>query len=293
MSVGANRVIFAVAISAFASGCASQDIPQAYRGRLFERVSPLGPAQGPTGFVGPVLGPGSYSPAAYGEIHKVECAVTTVREHLSPLTKDGVSFRLNVYVRFSPDCSDEGVQTILSVLPVDENNSVTADKVYQTYVQPAISEAVREVIAPVKAAELNERRAEVIANIRRRFLEMVAQRDRHIAVVHEVDLSDFTFPSDIQKANNERALQAVLRDKAVNERDRVAAEIEAAEMRLEQKTGARAAPAVAAPATPPATPPAAAPPAPAQPAPAPVAGAADAVDDNPYKESTPPNQPNM
>ena len=64
---------------------------------------------GRTGFYGQVLGPGTYFTGTYDELHKVECSTMTVREPLWALTKDGVQFGLNVYVRFSPDCSDTGV----------------------------------------------------------------------------------------------------------------------------------------------------------------------------------------
>ena len=163
----------------------------------------------------------------------------TVREPLKALTKDGVQFGLNIYVRFSPDCSDEGVNTLLTALPVDQNNSVTAAVVYQTYVQPAVDEAAREVISPVRANDVNDHREEILANVRKRFLDMVAHRDKHIAIVQEVNLSDLDFPTDMNKANTERAVQAILRDKAIAERERVTAEIKTEEMRrdLAQKQG--------------------------------------------------------
>ncbi len=37
-------------------GCASQDIPQAYRGRMFHRTGPFAFYSGGNGFDGPVLG---------------------------------------------------------------------------------------------------------------------------------------------------------------------------------------------------------------------------------------------
>jgi hypothetical protein len=36
-----------------------------------------------------------------------------MREPLNALTKDGVQFGLNIYVRFSADCSDHGVLKLL------------------------------------------------------------------------------------------------------------------------------------------------------------------------------------
>jgi regulator of protease activity HflC (stomatin/prohibitin superfamily) len=230
-------VLFVLAASAL--GCSSADIPQAYRGRMFDRTGPAAFYSGTTGFTGPVLGPGTYFTGTYNEIHKVDCSTITVREPLTALTKDGVQFGLNIYVRFSPDCSDEGVRTLLTALPVDENNSVTVGRVYDTYVKPAVGEAIREVISPVAANDINDRREDILAQVRKRFLEMIAHRDKHIAIVYEVNLSNLDFPVDMDRANTARAIQAILRDKAVAERARVTAEIKTEEMNrdLAEKQG--------------------------------------------------------
>ena len=50
------------------AGCASADIPQAYRGQMFGRTGPLAFYTGRTGFYGPVLGPGTYFTGTYDEI---------------------------------------------------------------------------------------------------------------------------------------------------------------------------------------------------------------------------------
>src|SRR5277367_5899045 len=127
----------------FLNGCASEDILQAQRGRLFGRTGAFAFYSGKTGFYGPVLGPGTYYTGTYNEIHSVDCAMVTMREPLTALTKDGVQFGLNIYVRFSADCSDPGVQMLLASLTPDERHTVTSTRVYQTYVQPAVGEAVR------------------------------------------------------------------------------------------------------------------------------------------------------
>ena len=222
-----TTLLFTVILALPAVGCTSEDIPEAYRGRMFGRTrSRLAFYSGRTGFYGPVLGPGTYFTGTYDEIHKVECSTMTVREPLNALTKDGVQFGLNVYVRFSPDCSDAGVTSLLSALPVDEARDVTAGIVYRTYVQPAVGEATREVVSPVKANDVNDQREEILASIRKRFLDIVAQREKHFATIYEVNLSNLDFPDDMDRANTERAIQGILRDKAIAERQaRVTAEI--------------------------------------------------------------------
>jgi regulator of protease activity HflC (stomatin/prohibitin superfamily) len=222
-------LVLTAALSAV--GCTSADIPQAYRGQMFYRTGPLAFYSGKTGFQGPVLNPGTYFTATYDEVHKVECSTMTVREPLSALTKDGVQFGLNVFVRFSPNCTDAGVLKLLASMPVDQNDDVTAMAVYQTFVEPALGEATREVVSPIRANDVNDERAAILEDIRRRFLDIVAQRAKDIAEIHEVNLTDLEFPADMNRANTERAVQAILRDKAVAERERVAAEIKTMEMR--------------------------------------------------------------
>jgi regulator of protease activity HflC (stomatin/prohibitin superfamily) len=234
------RVFAAAVVTALiATGCASEDIPQAFRGRMFGRTGPLAFYAGKTGFYGPVLGPGTYFTGTYDEIHRVDCATLTVREPLNALTKDGVQFGLNIYVRFSADCSDAGVQTILAALPLDQDKTVSAMRIYQTFVQPAVGEAVREMVSPIRANDVNDRREELLASIRKRFLEIIAHREKNITTVYEVNLSNLDFPDQMDMANTDRAVQAILRDKAIAERERVTAEIQTMAMRrdLAEKEG--------------------------------------------------------
>jgi regulator of protease activity HflC (stomatin/prohibitin superfamily) len=230
-------MIFACAL--VCAGCATEDIPQAFKGRMFGRTGPLAFYTGRTGFYGPVLGPGTYFTGTYDEIHKVDCSTLTVREPLNALTKDGVQFGLNIYVRFSADCSDAGVQTILGALPVEDGHNVSAMRIFQIYVQPAVGEAVREMVSPIRANDVNDRREELLAAIRKRFLEIIAHRERNITTVYEVNLSNLDFPDQMDQANTDRAVQAILRDKAIAERERVAAEIQTMAMRrdLAEKEG--------------------------------------------------------
>jgi regulator of protease activity HflC (stomatin/prohibitin superfamily) len=237
------RFAFLVWIAMNASACATAEIQQAYRGRMFGKTGFLAFYSGKTGFYGPVLGPGSYFAGTYNEIHVVECATVTMREPLTALTKDGVQFALNIYVRFSADCSDTGVQTLLATLTPDGNRSISTNRVYQTYVQPAVGEAVREVVSPYRANDINDRREEILQSIRKRFLAIIAKRERNAAIVYEVNLSNLDFPDEMDAANTDRAVQSILKDKAIAERERVQAEIETMTMRrdLAEKEGETAA----------------------------------------------------
>jgi hypothetical protein len=56
-------------------------------------------------------------------------------------------------------------------------------------------------------------------------------REKQIVVVYEVNLSNLDFPDVMDAANTDRAVQSILRDKAIAERERVQAESETMQMR--------------------------------------------------------------
>jgi hypothetical protein len=56
-------------------------------------------------------------------------------------------------------------------------------------------------------------------------------REKDIVNVYEVNLSNLDFPDAMDAANVERAVQGVMKDKAIAERERVTAEIETMSMR--------------------------------------------------------------
>jgi regulator of protease activity HflC (stomatin/prohibitin superfamily) len=215
------------------------DIPQAHKGRLFDRTGPAALWIGGTGFKGPVLGPGTYFTGTYNEIYMVDCSILTMREPLTALTKDGVQFGLDIYVRFSADCDDKTVEQLLATGIPDKEHTISAERLYAGLVRPAVGEAVRQVVSPYRANDLNEKREEVLNGIRKQFTEIMHSRENHVIRVYEVNLSNLDFPDAMDAANVERAVQAVLKDKAIAERERVQAEIQTTVMKrdLSEKEG--------------------------------------------------------
>jgi regulator of protease activity HflC (stomatin/prohibitin superfamily) len=220
-----------LALALTAAGCASQDIPQAYRGRMFSRTGLFALYIGGNGFTGPVLGPGTYYTGGYNELRMVQCSMVTEREPLTALTKDGVQFGLDVYVRFSANCEDESVKKILDRVIPDAEGSISANALYQIFIRPTLGAVVREVVSPYRANDINDKREAVLSSIRQRFMEQMKQTEKDMLTVFDVTLSNLDFPDAMDAANVERAVQAVLRDKAVAERERVEAEIETAKLR--------------------------------------------------------------
>ena len=241
-----------LAIAAMSLGCSSQDIPPAHKGRKFDKTGALALWVGGNGFEGPVLGPGTYFTGCYPEIRMVECAQRTVKESLTALTKDGVQFSLDVYVSYGSNCDEEkAVQTLLTKLApeghvvqqaqgdkpaettggktADPNLTITADQVYRVYIRPAIGEAVRESVSPYIANDVNGKREEIFDKIKKAFDENLSKREK-LVVIYGLNLSNLDFPEAMDKANAERAAQAILKDKAIAEMEKVKAEIETAKL---------------------------------------------------------------
>jgi regulator of protease activity HflC (stomatin/prohibitin superfamily) len=226
-----NRLLVSGLLLVSLAGCASMDIPQAHKGRMFDRTGFFAFYAGGHGFTGPVLPPGTYFTGSYDEIRLVDCSMITQREPLSALTKDGVQFGLDIYVRFSADCSDQGVELLLNRVLPNSEGVVTNRSLYEIYVRPAVGEAVRQVVSPYRANDINDKREEVLTAIRKRFMELMKSDEKRYVVIYEVNLSNLDFPDAMDAANVERAVQGVLKDKAIAERERVQAEIETMKMR--------------------------------------------------------------
>src|SRR5690606_11822055 len=114
-------------------GCATQDIPQAHRGRLFSRTGALARYMGSKGLTGPALDPGTHFLGVYDELRIVACATSTVRESLDTLTRVGVHFGFDLVVRFSADRSNEGVAHLLASLRPDREDTISAKRIYETF----------------------------------------------------------------------------------------------------------------------------------------------------------------
>ena len=227
--------------AAFGAACVTADIPQAHRGQVFEKTGLWAFYSGGRGFTGEVLGPGTYRTGLYKDIHLIDCSMVAENEPLAAATKDGVQFGLEINVRFSADCSPETVKTMLTTLIPDRDRTITGKKLYEIYVRPTISEAVLQVVSPYKTTELNDKRQEILTAIRKRFMELIEAKQ--MIQVYELNLSKPQFPAAIDAANVDRAVQAIMRDKAIAERERVKAEIETSAMRkqLAENEGAEAA----------------------------------------------------
>lgn len=223
-----------IAISLNLAACATMDVPMAHRGRMFDRTGAWKFYAGGHGFVGPVLGPGTYRTGHYDEIMLVDCSTVTAHDPITVLTQDGVQFGIDIYVRFSANCQrDESVVEIMSMLSPAQSRTITSQQLFETYVRPAIASVVREVISPHRANEINGLQPELLPTIRERFMAEIDAHEGELIRVYEISLSNLDFPETLDAANEQRAVQTIMRDTAVAERERVEAETSTAAARRE------------------------------------------------------------
>ena len=223
---------FVVLVSFGLAGCATwQDVPVAHLGRRFSRRGPIDLAGG-GGFTGPVLTPGTYQLGPYDQMVLVDCGTDTLHDPLTVTTQDGVEFGIDIYVRFSANCADQSVIDILSTLNPAEAHTITSQQLFDTYIRPALANVVREIISPHRANELNGLQQELLGDIRERFTQDIEAQEGAIIHVHEVSLSNLDFPDVLDSANQQRAVQTIMRDTAVAERETVQAQTVTAEARV-------------------------------------------------------------
>jgi regulator of protease activity HflC (stomatin/prohibitin superfamily) len=239
---------FVVLLCLGVAGCGTwQDVPAAHFGRRFSRRGPIDLAGG-AGFTGPVLPPGTYQLGPYDQMVLVDCATDTLHDPLMVTTQDGVEFGIDIYVRFSANCANQSVIDLLSTLAPSEAHTISSQQLFNTYIRPALASVVREIISPHRANELNGLQQELVADIRERFTQDIEAQEGSIIQVYEVSLSNLDFPDTLDSANEQRAVQTIMRDTAVAERERVQAETLTAEARvlLAQRQGEAAGAEVAA-----------------------------------------------
>jgi len=254
-----NRLTTFVAALAMLSltGCSSQDVPPAHKGRMFDKTGGLALWAGGRGFEGPILGPGTYYTGIYPEVRMVECGQRTVKEPLSALTKDGVQFSLDIYISYGAACDVENVVlTLLTKLSpegapppasadkkedasshssADPKLTITADQIYRVFIRPAMGEAVRETVSPYIANDVNAKREEIFEKVKKAFADNLKKQEPQLVTIYNLNLSNLDFPDAMDAANTERAVQSIKKDIAIAQREKVLAEIETAKLDITKK----------------------------------------------------------
>lgn len=231
------RVLFAMLLSLMFFGCSSEDIPQAHKGQMFDRTGAFAMWAGGDGFNGPVLEPGTVYTGLYDTVRLLECSEKTIKEKMPSLTKDGVQFALDVYVRYSANCGDQEavLKALHTLTPIDEKGqptkAITPEQLYRTFLRPAIGEAVRQAISPYIANDINMNRDKIFEAIKKSFAEKMKSHKPPLVTVAELNLSNLDLPQTLVDANTARAKVAIDKDRAIAEREKVKAEIETAEAR--------------------------------------------------------------
>lgn len=225
----------------FSFGCSSQEVPQASKGRMFEKTGALALWSGSKGFTGPILPSGTYYTGIYNEIKILECATITKKESLQSLTKDGVQFGIDIYIRFSANCDNENaVNQILDkwspgytedAAHPEWKHIIFGVQLYDGIIRPAIGSSIRKSVSPYIANEINSNREKIFAEAGDHFMKEIEKQKPKLVNIIEINYSNLDFPDELDKANVARAEQAILKDKAIAEREKVTAEIETTNMR--------------------------------------------------------------
>ncbi len=214
------------------TSCGTGEVPAAHKGRLFDRTGALALWSGGEGFKGPILGPGTYYTGLYPQLRTLSCAQVTAPTIFQTLTKDGVQFALEMYVSYGANCDDaNAIKSILEKIVPEKDNVIESQQLYNTYIKPALNEAVREAVSPVIANDVNSKREEIFQKIKSSFEEVMNKQNPKMVTIYSLNLSNMDFPDAMDKANTERAVTAIYKDKAIADRERVTAEIETTKMR--------------------------------------------------------------
>ena len=218
-------------------GCSSEDVPQAHKGRMFDRTGALALWAGGKGFEGPALGPGTYFTGIYDTVRLVDCSQDTAKESLPALTSDNIQFTLDVYITFSANCDDNAAFAALlgkispEVGEKADGRTVTRAQVYGRYIRPAIGEAVRQSVSPHKANDINAERDKIFEAIGKKFQESMKELKPQFVIIDDVKLNNLDFPDTLDKANVQRAQVAIEKDIAIAERQKVEEQVLTAEKR--------------------------------------------------------------
>ena len=212
-----KMLLLAVLALLSATGCNYEDVPQAHRGRVFEKAW-FGESRG---FIGDILAPGTHNIGLANELHLMQCGENTVRESFTAPSKNGVVFGADVYVRFQPNCEDgKSIKWVLDNVrpgsytsdapkqtPKEETDpqkevaqysdkTVTAAQLFSTYVRPALGMAVRDAISAYQSDEINLKRQEIATAIDTGLRDRLSQSAEKIEIlkISQVDLSAIVFP---------------------------------------------------------------------------------------------------
>lgn len=247
-------LIGAMALVTFNTGCSSQDVPQAHKGRMFDKTGVLAFYSGGKGFQGPVLSPGTYYTGVYPEVRMLDCTTRTIKEPLTSMTKDGVQFAVDIYVSFSANCDDdEAVVELLSKMSPDAAKpeegdptekepllTVSSRQIYSTFVRPALGESARQAISGYNANDLNAHRDELFNKVTTKLAaDLGKEPKKRFVTIYSLNLSNFKLPDEMANAAADRATQQVLRDKSIAEQEKIKVETETAKLQV-AKTRAEA-----------------------------------------------------
>lgn len=236
-----NKVLIGMmmAACAFLSGCNSDEVPPGFKGKMLDKTGVFALYTGGNGFNQEVLPSGVYYTGVYDKVQLLECAEFTRKEKLSSLTKDGVQFGTDIYIKSQPNCDDvKSVNWIFNNIAPTDNVTIKSEQLYNTYVMPLLHNAMREAVAKQTASDMNTNREEVSKAFEDKFRAMLKSNGGKPIVINvsEVSISNFNFPKELEKANADLALQPVLTKLAIQNREKIEQENKTEQAKVKAQT---------------------------------------------------------
>lgn len=233
-----------IAASVFLNGCSSEEVPPGFKGKMLDKTGPFALYTGGKGFTGDVLNSGVYYTGIYNEVKLLECAEWTRKEKLFSLTKDGVQFGTDIYIKSQPNCDDsKAVNWIFNnIRPYDESDKssqvIKSRQLYDTYIMPILHNAMREAVAKQTASDMNTNREEVSKVFEDKFRIMLRNNGGKpvVITVSEISISNFNFPKELEEANSNLALQPVLTKLAIQNREKIEQETKTEQAKVKAQT---------------------------------------------------------
>jgi regulator of protease activity HflC (stomatin/prohibitin superfamily) len=189
-------VLLSLPLMAALSGCNTQ-VPTGHIGK----VRTL------TGFEGKPLGPGLHTCYGRDKMHLLEVSDKQFDIPMAVLCKDQLNFKFNIGALVAVDkTKTEQINDAFENVTPAENNTITAQQLFDMYVRPVVDQEARKIVSRYKTTEIASKREEVIEGIRAASVKAIGSS---LMTVKRITVNNLDFPDVITAAQEARAKRQV------------------------------------------------------------------------------------
>lgn len=206
--------LLALLALAVTSAC-TQIVPAGHLGRTRE----------PSGFDGAVLSPGNHSCYLRCQMYLMESADKTFSVPMDVLCADNLNFKFEVSIlaAVNLDNADVVKDAFEDLIPA-AGFTLTGQQLFDTYIRPVVDEEARKVVSKYKTAEIVQKRAQVIEEVK---AAVAAATSSSLILVKRTTVGNLDFPDVITKAQTAKAERIVEIETARAEGEKQAAQAQA------------------------------------------------------------------